>query len=164
MGGIFLLLGLFFAVILLFLPLCFELDVHYQAKEKKLGIAVYLCRFIKIFGGYLDVYPGGIAFHTKRNKVILIPLKAGDGQRKRISIVRIFKISELHVTAEIGAEYIPLSLLLGALLRGYCLFQGGDQACCRSQVWLRNEDFFSITLRVVTKINTCMLLNELLNY
>ena len=47
MGGVFALLGLFFALILLFFPIYLEGSIYYQPKDKKLGVVVYIFKKIK---------------------------------------------------------------------------------------------------------------------
>lgn len=156
MGGLFILLGLLIALTLLFFPIYIEADFQYQLQDRKIAFAVFIFKKFKVIGGYITDYPGGFAFHTGKEKVILMPLNDAEGRKKRISIFRRFRISDFAITTETGAEYLPLTMLLHAILRRYFLFQGGEEGSFQSHIWLKNRDDFILSINGIAKINLYM--------
>lgn len=76
--------------VLLFFPIFLEADVHYDMNRKKFGFALYAYKVIKLIGGYVTTYPGGIALHISPKKAILKPYSGMDSERKRFSLRRRF--------------------------------------------------------------------------
>ena len=163
MGGLFVILGIVGLIFLLFFPFYLEANFYYNSKDKKIGVVVYVLKKIKIIGGYLDAYPGGIALHTSNDKAILFPIQDKEGRKKRISIFRRFKMSRFAVTTETGAKYLPLVALLYVLFRGYFVWQGGEIKNYQSHVWLKDGDCFSLTASGEAKVTIYMQICALIN-
>lgn len=72
--------------VLLFFPIFLEADVHYDMNRKKFGFALYAYKVIKLIGGYVTTYPGGIALHISPKKAILKPY-SGHGFGKKTVFV-----------------------------------------------------------------------------
>ena len=88
---------LFFFVVLLplavlFFPIYFEADAHYDLNRKKLGFATYFYKKIPLVGGYVSTYKGGVAFHISDKKAILVPYKKMESERKKFSIMKTFRL------------------------------------------------------------------------
>ena len=133
-----------------------EADFHYQLQDRKIAFAIFLFKKIKVIGGYITDYAGGFAFHTGKNKVLLMPLSDKEGRKKRISFFRRFRISDFAITTETGAEYLPLTMCLHTFLREYFLLQGGKNESFQSHIWLKNRDDFMLTINGIAKINLYM--------
>lgn len=64
---------IFISVFILFLPLIFTVYTYVDVKEKKLYIAIYMYKFIKIISSYITIREsGGFYLHLTNNKVIII--------------------------------------------------------------------------------------------
>lgn len=150
------LLSVVIVLILLFFPIYVEGCLYYDVHEKKLGVAVYLFKKWKIIGGYLSDYPGGFAFHTSRDKVFLLPLNDRENQKKRISVFRLFKLTDFAVNTETGADYLPLSMLFNSFLKGYFFWQGGEKKNYQNHIWLKDGDYFSVSIDAVARVNFYM--------
>ena len=156
MGGFFIFLGLFLFIFILFFPLYVETDFHYQLQDKKIAVAVYLCKHFKILGGYLTDCPGGFALHISREKARLLPIFDRKGGLQKANFLHRFQISNFAITTETGAEYIPLAICLHAVIKGYFLYQGGEKEGFQSHIWLKNGEDFLITIHSVARINLYM--------
>ena len=60
-------------VFLLFLPIIFTVYSYVNVKDKKLYIAIYIFKYIKLLSGYITVRESnGFYFHVSNKKVIII--------------------------------------------------------------------------------------------
>ena len=155
--------GLLVLAVLLFFPIFLEADIHYDMNRKKFGFALYAYKVLKLIGGYVTTYPGGIALHISPKKAILKPYSGMDSDRKRFSFTKAFRIVSLRLTTETGAEYlIPVSLAHTAL-RTFCLSIGGQSGKIENNLWLTDGDELRISLNLVTFFNLFILLGALAN-
>ena len=141
---------------LLFFPIYVEACAYYNIQEKKLGVAVFLFKKIKIIGGYISDYPGGFAFHTGGDKVFLMPLMDRNSRKKRISVFRRFQLSDFAINTETGAEYLPLIMIINSFFKRYFVYQGGEIGSYQSHIWLKNADCLKISINAVARINVYM--------
>lgn len=93
--------------VLLFFPIFLEADVHYDMNRKKFGFALYAYKVIKLIGGYVTTYPGGIALHISPKKAILKPYSGMDSERKRFSFTKAFRIVSFSLTTGNGGGISP---------------------------------------------------------
>lgn len=94
--------GLLVLAVLLFFPIFLEADIHYDMNRKKFGFALYAYKVLKLIGGYVTTYPGGIALHISPKKAILKPYSGMDSDRKRFSFTKAFRIVSLRLTTGNG--------------------------------------------------------------
>ena len=160
---------LFFAILigvlfLLFVPIVIELDAHYDMNRKKFGFATYIYKNIKLFGGYVGVYPGGLALHFSKKKAKLIPYSKLNSERKRFSFLRTFRLISFTLTTETGVEYLfPISTL-HTVLRAYFFTIGGDKDKIENNLWLTDGDVLRISLNCVIYFNIVILLTNLIKF
>ena len=166
MGKLFLFSALAIAIVLflLFLPFVIELDVHYDMNRKKFGFAVYLYKKIKIIGGYIGTYKGGIALHISNKKVILIPYSKVNSERKRFSFVRTFRLVSFCLTTETGAEYLLLTSIIQTILRAYFFVIGGNRENIENNIWLTDGDVLRVSLNCVIYFNLFILLVNFIKF
>ncbi len=165
MGKPFFLILIFIAVIiLLFLPVVIELDAHYDMNRRKFAFASYLYKKIKIIGGYVGVYPGGIALHLSQKKAKLIPYSQLNSERKRFYFIRTFRLIGFTLTTETGAEYLFSVSTLHTLLRGYFFTIGGDKDKIENNLWLTDGDVLRVSLNCVIYFNLLILIKNLLKF
>ena len=122
-----LLIGVIAVLIVLFFPVYLALDAHYDMTRKKFAFMTKAYGFIKLIGGYVATYQGGLAVHISDKKAILIPYTEVEGERKRLSVLRTFRLKTLSITIETGAEYLFLTALTHMLFRAYFLIKGGKK-------------------------------------
>lgn len=150
--------------ILLFLPIVIELDAHYDMNRRKFAFASYLYGKIKLIGGYIGIYPGGIALHLSKKKAKLIPYAKVNSERKRFSFLRTFRLIGFTLTTETGVEYLfPISTL-HTLLRGYFFAIGGDKEKIENNLWLTDGDVLRISLNCIIYFNLLILLKNLFKF
>ncbi len=161
MGKLFLFSAIFFLLLsLLFLPIVIEMDAHYDVNRKKFGFAVYLFKKIKIVGGYLGVYEGGIALHLSSKKAKLIPYAQLNSERKRFSFIRTFRLLSFVLTTETGAEYLLPVATAHTFLRAYFFSIGGDKDKIENNLWLTDGDTLRISLNSVIYFNLFILIKN----
>ncbi len=134
-------------MIALFFPISLNVYSHADLNRKKFTFAVYLYGILKLYGGYVSAYHGGLAIHTGERKVKLLPYSNMDSERKKqIKFYRAIRLKEFSVTSETGAEYIlPVGLVHTFFKAVYFRF-GGEKE--KSEIWLSDGDI----LRVSTKL------------
>ncbi len=149
---------------LLFFPIVLEGDAHCDVNRKKLGFAVYLYKFLKIVGGYVDTYTGGIAVHVSEKKAFLIPYKQLNSERKRFSFVKTFRLIAFRLNTETGAEYILPVSLGQTVLRAYFFAMGGNREKIENNLWLTDGDVLRISLNCVIYFNLYIVLKNLFKF
>ncbi len=157
---LFILLILSSIALLLFLPFIIEIDIHYDLNRKKLAFAVYLYKKIKIVGGYVGVYTGGIALHLSPKKAKLIPYSKLDSERKRFSVIRTFRLIAFRLTTETGVEYLLPIATLHTALRAYFFAIGGDKEKIENNLWLTDGDVLRVSLNSVIYFNLFIILKN----
>jgi len=155
------LLGVF---VLLFLPIYIEIDAHYDMNRKKFAFAVYLYKKLKIVGGYIGVYPGGLALHLSRKKAKLIPYAQVNSERKRFSFIRTFHLDAFTLTTETGVEYLFSIATIHTALRTYFFMIGGDKDKIEHNLWLTNGDVLKISLNCVIHFNLWIILINFIKF
>ena len=148
--------SVFALAFLLFFPIVLEGDAHCDVNRKKLGFAVYLYKFLKVVGGYVDTYTGGIAIHVSEKKAFLIPYKQLNSERKRFSFVKTFRLIAFRLNTETGAEYILPVSLGQTVLRAYFFAMGGNRE--------KIENNLRISLNCVIYFNLYIVLKNLFKF
>lgn len=165
MSGLF-----FFSVItlgiaaILFFPVYVEIDAHYDMNRRKFAFAVYAYKAIKIIGGYIATYTGGLAMHLSQKKAILIPYSEVDSERKKFSFVKTFRLKKLTLTAETGAEYLFLATAVHTALRIFFLIKVGDREKIQNNLWLTDGDVLRLSLNSLLYFNLFILLKNFLTF
>lgn len=163
MSGLF-----FFAVVtvgiaaILFFPIYVEIDAHYDMNRRKFAFGVYAYKTIKIVGGYIATYTGGLAMHLSQKKAVLIPYSQVDSERKKFSFIKTFRLKELVLTAETGAEYLFLSSVVHTILRIFFLIKVGDREKIKNNLWLTDGDVLRLSLNSLLYFNLFMLFKNFL--
>lgn len=165
MGKLLLFFGILsLVVLLLFLPIIIEIDAHYDMNRKKFAFAVYLYKKLKIVGGYVGIYPGGIALHISDKTAKLIPYSQLNSERKRFSFMRTFRLVAFTLTTETGAEYLLPIATAHTFLRAYFFIRGGDKEKIENNLWLTDGDVLRISLNSVIYFNLFILLCNLIKF
>ena len=81
-------LGGLSVIIQLFLPIFIKAVAHYDMNRRKFAFSVYLFGFIKIIGGYIATYNGGLAVHLSRKSAVLFPYSKMHSERTRFSFIK----------------------------------------------------------------------------
>lgn len=144
--------------VILFFPIYIETNAHYDMNRRKLTLGVYLYKFLRIFGGYLATYSGGIAFHVSKKKAMLIPYSQVNAERKRFSIFRTFRLKSIRLTVETGAEYLLPIAMMHELLQTYSSLKSERSFSCRNVLWLNNGDLLRISLQFTVYFNLYIIL------
>ena len=148
--------------LILFVPIVVESDTHADLNAKKLTFGVYLYGKIKVIGGYISSYPGGIVLHIAKNKAVLLPYRGMNEKRKKFLFVKAFKLRYFAITSETGGEYLlPVSIAhttLKALFYGF----GGKRE--HVNLWLKNGDDLKVAINLVAWFNIFILLKEFLKF
>lgn len=158
------LLAVILTIVLLFFPIVVETDIHYDMNRRKLGFAVFLYKKIKLVGGYIGTYQGGIALHLSKKKAKLIPFSQLNSERKRFSIVKTFRLIAITVTTETGAEYLLPVAAAHTALRAYFFVIGGNKEKIENNLWLTDGDILRISFSSVLYFNTYILLVDFIQF
>ncbi len=168
MGKFFFSNPIFIAVLigiaLLFLPIYLTLDGVYDLNRRKMAFAVRLYKFIKILGGYIATYTGGLAIHLTKNKAVIVPYLQLNNERKRFSFMGTFRLKSCLLTTETGAEYIPLAMLVHATTRTYYTLKGGKATGIENKLWLTDGDVLRMAFRFTVSFNLFIVLKMFLAF
>ena len=145
-------------IVILFFPIYLETNAHYDMNRRKLAIGIYLYKFLRIFGGYLATYSGGMAFHVSKKKAILVPYSQVHTERKRFSMFRSFRLKSLFLTIETGAEYLLSAHAAHTLADTIIQAKYGRSLPHRSVLWLNHGDILRISLQFTVYFNLFMLM------
>jgi hypothetical protein len=137
-------------VLILFLPIIIELNTHADLNGKKLAFSMYVYGVLRVIGGYVGVYPGGVVLHVGKKKAFLLPYSNMEKERKRFSFVRAFHIRKMEISTLTGVEYAAPSMLVHSVSLLYVKARGGKQ---RGNIWVTNGDLLKVTARIVVDFN-----------
>ncbi len=151
-------------LILLFFPVYLQTDGHYDMNGRKLAFSISAYKFIKLIGGYIATYPGGIALHISQKKAILIPYSQVNNERKKFSVIRTFRLKTLSLTTETGAEYLLSVSIIQAAFRVFFLTMGGKKEKLENNLWLTNGDVLRVSINFIIRFNLFIILRNFLIY
>ena len=157
-------LGIGIVLFLLFFPIIFRADQHFDLNKKKMGFAVFLYGKLKLIGGYAKSYKGGLALHISPKKAIVIPYTQMNNERKRFSIMKTFHLQSFILTIETGAEYLFLTSLIHAILRTYFFARGGEKEDIENNLWLTDGDILRVSLTFTVRLNLFILLCDFIQF
>ena len=161
---LYILLGLLSVAFLLFFPIVIESDTHCDVNRKKFGFAVFAFKRIKLVGGYITTYQGGIALHISKKKAILIPYSQMNSERKRFSVIKTFRLISFNLTTETGAEYLLPIAFAHTALRAYFFAIGGDKDKIENNLWFTDGDTLRVSLNFVIFFNLYILLKNFIKF
>ena len=149
---------------LLFFPIVLQSDAHYDMNRRKFGFAIVLYKKIKLIGGYVATYQGGLALHISSKKAILIPYSEIDNERKRFSFIKSLRLIAFTLTTETGAEYLLPVSVAHMLLRTVFFLLGGEKDKIENNLWLTDGDVLRVSFHIVAYFNLFMLLYALCKF
>lgn len=165
MSRLFLFLAVFvFTLIFLFFPIFLHTNAHYDLNKRKFGFSIHLYKWIKLLGGYIATYQGGLAVHLSQKKAILVPYAQLNNERKRFSFMRTFRLKSFVLTTETGAEYLLPIAVAHATLRTYFFIKGGKKENIENNLWLTDGDILRVSLHCVLFFNIYILLCSLFKF
>ena len=151
-------------IIQLFLPIFLKINVHYDMNKRKFCFSIYLFSFLRILGGYIATYSGGLAIHVTKKKAFLIPYSRINSERKRFSFMRTFHLHSFMLTTETGAEYLLPVSVAHIILRAYFFVKGGKKEKIENNLWLTDGDVLRVSLRLVVQFTLFMLICQFVKY
>ena len=107
----------FFGILLLFFPIFVYLDVYLDVSENKCWFAVSLYKYLKVFGGYAQIYQSGVVFHITDKKAILLPFGQMASTRKKFEITKGFQLYRFHQIVEVSGAGKPYGALVAAAIQ-----------------------------------------------
>ena len=141
----------------MFAPIVQEFNVFGDLRTKKLAFSLYLFGFIKLVGGYVSSYRGGVAVHISEKKAILLPYTGMNEERKKFKIFRSFRLISLEATAETGADYFAGAGLVFAALKGY-LHLKCEAKKSNVKLFLTDGDVLRLSLKITAYFQIGVLL------
>ena len=149
---------------LLFVPIFLEANIHYDMNKRKFVFSLLLYKIIKLIGGYVATYNGGIAIHLTKKKAVLIPYTEIENERKKFSFMKTFRLKSFNLITETGAEYfIPVSIA-HILSRIYFFIKNGKKENIENNLWLTDGDVLRISLHSVLFFNLFILLSSFFKF
>ncbi len=109
--------SLFFGTLLFLFPIFVCLDAYVDAAENKCWFALSLFKYLKVFGGYLQIKKEGIVFHITEKKAVILPFRQIAPMRKKFEITKGFQLYRFHQIVETGGEGKPSGIFLAAALQ-----------------------------------------------
>ena len=166
MGRLFFIFGILIIslALLLFLPIFVETDAYYDMNGRKLAFSVSLYKCLRVFGGYIATYPGGFAFHITDKKAIVLPYKQVANERKRFSIMKIFRLKTLNVTVETGPEYLLPAYFTQTVMQIYMHIKNNPKQEFENKLWLTNGDALKVSLNFLIQFNLFKVLSAFLKF
>lgn len=155
-------------LLLLFFPIYLQMDGHYDMNRRKFAFGIYLYGRLRVLGGYVGVYPGGIAVHVSEKKAFLIPYNQMNSERKRFSFMRTFRLVSFVLTTETGAEYLLPVSYAHMFLRTYFFSHGakngnnGKKERIENNVWLTDGDVLRVSASVALRFTLFQILKNII--
>ena len=151
-------------LLILFLPIYLQLNAHFDLNRKRLIFSLLVYKKIKILGGYAKAYDGGVAFHVSDKKAIVLDYSEMDGERKKFSFTKTFKLRKLQLTTETGAEYLLGVFAAQTALYAYLMRFQSRRDKIRANIWLTDGDLLRVSTRLTVFFNLFILLKAFLKF
>ena len=148
----------------LFFPFFIKANAYYDVNYKKLCFQTSLFGVIKLIGGYIATYDGGIALHLSKRVAVLVEYKQLNSQRKRFSFLKTFRLVSLKQTIETGAEYLFLSTIVQTSIKAIFLAKKGKNDAFSSNLWLNDGDLLRISVEAVLYFNLFILTKNFIKF
>lgn len=147
----------------LFFPIYLEGNVYYDLMQKKCAIEMHLFKFIKIFGGYITTYKGGLAIHKNRKSAVLLPFEELNNERKRFSFIKTFKFVSFHSVVECSVDYF---FFFELSKRIYNIIKKINPKLKNTDVelWLTEKKSLKLTANCILWFNLFILLIDIIGY
>lgn len=100
--------------------------------------------------------------HTSSNKAVLLPYSNLNDERKRFSVIRAFRLKELNITVETGAEYLLAVSFVQIVFRIFFFAVGGKKEKIANNLWLTDGDVLRISGNFTLSLNLFIVLKHLL--
>ena len=154
----------FSVLALLFFPIYLQTDGHYDMNRRKFAFGLYLYGRLRLLGGYVGVYRGGIALHVSEKKAFLVPYNKMNNERKRFSFMRTFRLVSCVLTTETGAEYLLPASYAHMFLRTYFFAIGGEKEHIENNIWLTDGDVLRVSASVTLRFTLFLILKNLIKF
>lgn len=148
----------------LFLPIPLSLRMQYDLNKRKFVFNANIYRFIKVFGGYLATYQGGLAVHTSQKKVLIFPYRKLYADRGRFSLMRIFTFKKVNLIIETGAEYLFFVGVLQKIFNFYFACKGEKRKYAVYDIWLADGDLLKASIEILLSFSLFKILQSYLKY
>ena len=149
---------------LLFFPVYLQLNAHFDLNRKRLIFSLLAYKKIKLLGGYAKTYKGGVAFHISDKKAIVLDYSEMDGERKKFSFMKTFKLQNLQLTTETGAEYLLGVFAAQTAIYAYLTRFQSRRGKIRANLWLTDGDVLRVSTRLTVFFNLFILLKAFLKF
>ena len=149
---------------LLFFPIYLDTEAYYDMNGRKCTFCVNAYRIIKLLGGYIATFKGGLAVHLSPKKAVLLPYMEMNKERKRFAAFRSFRLRTFRLTMETGAEYLMPIALLQSILKIYFFTTNKKANLMESNLWLTDGDVLRISLQMSIRFNLFILLRNIINH
>ena len=160
MGSVFFLLIFF----LLFLPIYIEVNLHFDMNRRKLSFGIYGYKFIKLLGGYIATYSGGLALHVSDKKAIIVPYIELNNERKRFSFFKFFRLKKVNLSIETGAEYLLYAIGAHIAMRAYYLTKTQCANNIKNNLMLVYGDSLKVSFQSLLYFNLFMLIGYTIKF
>ena len=151
-------------IFLLFFPIFIKADFHYDLNRKKFAFSTALFGVIKLIGGYIGTYKGGIALHLSKKRAVLVAYNKLNSERKRFSFIKTFRLVSIKQTIETGAEYLFLSTLVQTTIKAFFIAKKGDNRAFYSHLWVNDGDLLRISASAVLYFNLFILSKNFIKF
>lgn len=115
--GEFFIYSFFLGMLFFLFPVFVYLDGYTDLRENKYCFSLGLYKYLKVFGGYMQLTSDGIAVHVTDKKAIFIPYKNMTDTRKKFEITKGFQLYRYHQVIETGNVNSPYGFLLAGFLQ-----------------------------------------------
>ena len=149
---------------LLFFPVYLQLNAHFDLNRKRLIFSLLAYKKIKLIGGYAKPYKGGVAFHISDKKAIVLDYSEMDGERKKFSFMKTFKLQNLQLTTETGAEYLLGVIAAQTVIYAFLTRFPSRRGKIRANLWLTDGDVLRVSTRLTVFFNLFILLKAFLKF
>ena len=155
------------SVFLLFCPILFNINFFFNKSDNKLYMGIYLFNFIKIYGGYLQIFKKGIWLYLSDKKHFL--LSYSDALKKNqsnMSILKGFDLIKIHAVIELGIkDEVPKAMMYVSGIHNlvsavFSIIRTKNSAMSLkcTEILEENEDVLKITASIKYVFNIFLLL------
>lgn len=157
--GEFFIVSFFLGILFFLFPVFVSVDAYVDPKENRAWFSLSLYKIFKLFGGYGQLTPDGIAVHLTKKKALFVSYAKMGDTRKKFEITQGFQLWKFHQVIETGTVSSPFCVLTAAALQSlsgsiFSVWQTRYPfLSLKNSVLLREEACFKISVRTTVVFN-----------
>jgi hypothetical protein len=148
------------------MPIFCNFNVFLDINKNKYYFGIFLFKFIKLYGGYFQLFNEGLVFHVSENKALILPYDKVFESRNKFKITKGFEIIRFHQVIEYGNKndlekpvYVTaLTQIIFGIIYGKTKATKPFVNLKNSTLLIEEDDIFKLSANIVAAFNMIVII------